>query len=94
MREIDNNIAKGKIDLKDEVKMKLTKDEKTYHSNAWRSHRKSSNSLKKSRGKIYSLLLGKCTQVLVNEMKQDTDWVTISGLFDKSPFLSSLKFLC
>jgi hypothetical protein len=29
MHEIDDDIAKGKIDLKDEVEMKLTKDEKT-----------------------------------------------------------------
>jgi hypothetical protein len=35
MREIDNSIAKGEIDLKDEVEMKLTKDEKISHSNAW-----------------------------------------------------------
>jgi hypothetical protein len=35
MHEINNDIAKGEIDLKDEVEMKLTKDEKTSHSNAW-----------------------------------------------------------
>jgi hypothetical protein len=73
MREVDDQIAKGDIKLKDEVKMKLTNDEKTAHSNAWRSHCKSSNSLKKSRGKIYSLLLGQCTQVLVDKMTQDAD---------------------
>ncbi len=33
MHEIDDDIAKGEIDLKDEVEMKLTKDEKTSHSN-------------------------------------------------------------
>ncbi len=71
--KVDDRIAKGDIELKDEVKMKLTNDEKTAHINAWRSHRESSNSLKKSRGKIYSLLLGQCTQVLVDKMKQDTD---------------------
>ncbi len=49
MYEINNDIAKGKIDLKDEVEMKLTEDEKTSHSNAWQSHRELSNSLKKSR---------------------------------------------
>jgi hypothetical protein len=32
-----------------------------------------SDSLKKSRGKIYSLLLGQCTQVLVDKMKQDAE---------------------
>jgi hypothetical protein len=46
--------------------MKLTDDEKTAHSNVWRTHRELTESLKKSRGKIYSLLLGQCTQVLVD----------------------------
>ncbi len=82
LREVDDQIAKGDINLKDEIEMKLTNDEKTAHSNAWRSHHESSDSLKKSRGKIYSLLLGQCTQVLVDKMKQDADWVKISGLFD------------
>ncbi len=82
LREVDDQIAKGDIELKDEVEMKLTTYEKTAHSNTRRSHCKSSDSLKKSRGKIYSLLLGQCTQVLVDKMKQDADWVTISGLFD------------
>jgi hypothetical protein len=75
LHEVDDQIAKGDIELKDEVKMKLTDDEKTAHSKAWRTHRESSNSLKKSRGKIFSLLLGQCTQVLVDKMKQEADWV-------------------
>jgi hypothetical protein len=62
--------------------MKLTKNEKISHSNAWRTHRETNESLKKSRGKIYSLLLSQCTQVLVNKMKQDVDWVAISESFD------------
>jgi hypothetical protein len=62
--------------------MKLTKDKKIAHANTWRTHRETTESLKKSRGKVYSLLLGQCTQVLVNKMKQDVDWVMISKLFD------------
>jgi hypothetical protein len=57
-------------------------DEWTAHSNVWRTHPETTESLKKSRGKIYSLLLGQCTQVLVDKMKQDTDWVSISDSFD------------
>jgi len=62
--------------------MKLTEDERTAHSNSWRTHRETTESLKKSRVKIYSLLLDQCTQVLVDKMKQDTDWVIISESFD------------
>ncbi len=82
LRKVDDQIAKSDIKLKDEVEMKLTNNEKTAHSNAWRTHCELSNSLKKSRGKIYSLLLRPCTQVLVDKMKQDADWVRISGSFD------------
>jgi hypothetical protein len=39
LRKVDDQIAKGDIKLKDEVKMKLTNYEKTAHSNSWRSHR-------------------------------------------------------
>jgi hypothetical protein len=91
LREVDDQIAKGDIKLKDEVEMKLTNDEKTAHSNAWRTNCKSSNSLKKSRGKIYSLLLGQCTQVLVDKMKQDAVWVKISGSFEPTLLFKLIK---
>jgi hypothetical protein len=62
--------------------MKLTDDKKMAHNNAWQSHHEVTGGLKKNRGKIYSLLLGQCTQVLTDKMKQDVDWVTISDSFD------------
>ena len=62
--------------------MKLTKEEEIAHANLWRTHRETTESLNKSRGKLYSLLLGQCTQVLVNKMKQDVDWVMISESFN------------
>ncbi len=51
MREVNDNIAKGEIELANEVDMKLTKDEEISHSNAWRTHIETNESLKKSRGK-------------------------------------------
>jgi hypothetical protein len=50
MREVDDQIAKGEIELADEIEMKLTED-KIAHANAWRTHRETTESLKKSRGK-------------------------------------------
>ncbi len=81
-REIEDQILKCEIDLNDEVEMKLTDDKKMAHSNTWRSHHETTEGLKKSRGKVYSLLLGQCTQVLVDKMKQDITWVMVSALFD------------
>jgi hypothetical protein len=81
-RDIVDQILCCEIKLKDEDKMKLTDDEKMAHNNAWLSHREVMDGPKKSRGKIFSLLLGQCTQVLIDKMKQDVDWGTISDSFD------------
>jgi hypothetical protein len=81
-QEIENQILKCEIDLNDEVEMKLMDNKKMAHSNAWRSHRETTEGLKKSRGKVYLQLLGQCTQVLVDKMKQDTTLVMVSELFD------------
>jgi hypothetical protein len=82
LREVDDQIAKCNIELTDKVEMKLTKDKKISHSNVWRTHRETTESLKKSRGKAYSLLIGQCTHVLIDKMKHATEWVAISKAFD------------
>ena len=63
-------------------KKRIVSKETMAHSNAWRIHRETTEGPKKSRGKVYSLLLGQCTQVLVDKMKQDATWTTVSELFD------------
>ncbi len=81
-QETEDQILRCDIKLKDKVNMKLTEDEKMSRNNAWHTHRELTDGLKKSRSKIYSLLLGQCTQVLIDKMKQDTDWGTVSDSFD------------
>ena len=43
------------------------------------------------RSKSYYLLLGKCTQVLVDNMKQVNNWVTISTSFDPNLLFKLIK---
>ncbi len=81
-REIEDQILKCEIDLNDEVEMIFTDNKNMAHSNAWHSHRETTEGLKKGRGKVYSLLLSQCTQVLVDKIKQDTTWVMVSESFD------------
>ncbi len=73
--------------------MKLIDNKEMVYSNAWRSHCETTEGLKKSRGKVYLLLLGQCTQVLVDKMKQDTTWVTVSELFDPILLFKLIKSL-
>ena len=81
-QEIRDQILRCKIELKNEVEMKLMENEKTAHGNAWRTHQEVTDGLKKSLGKIYSLLLDQCTQVQINKMEQDADWGAVSDSFD------------
>jgi hypothetical protein len=81
-REIEDQILKCEIGLNDEVEMKLTDNKKMAHSNRWHRHCETTEGLKKSKEKVYSLLLGQCTQVLDDKMKQDTTWVMVSESFD------------
>ncbi len=90
-REIEDQILKCEIDLNNEVEMKLTDNDKMAHSNVWRGHCETTEGLKRSRGKVYLLLLGQCTQVLVDNMKQDTTWVTVSESFDPIRLFKLIK---
>jgi hypothetical protein len=83
--QTDRKLITEKRDIVDQIlrwcEIELTEDEIIMaHNNAWQSHREVTDGLKKSRGKIYSLLLGQCTQVLIDKMKQDVDWGTISDI--------------
>jgi hypothetical protein len=51
LREVDDQIAKCNIELTDKVEMKLTKDEKISHSNAWRTHRRLLRASRRAGGK-------------------------------------------
>ena len=66
LHKVDDQMAKADIKLKDEIKMKLTIDEKMTHNNVCLTYWVTTESPKKSRGKVSSLLLSRCTQVLVN----------------------------
>jgi hypothetical protein len=79
MREVEDDIAKTEIELKDEIDLKLTENEMAAHNSAWLTYQESNKSLMKSKGIVCSLLLGQCTQVLLNEMEQDIYWAMISG---------------
>ncbi len=52
-QEIEDQILKCEMDLKDEVEMKLTDDKKMARSNALHSHRETTEGPKKSKGKVY-----------------------------------------
>ena len=66
-----NYLELAKFELTDVVEVKTTADEAMAFSNSWRTYRERTDRLVRSRGKVYSLVLGQCTTVLLDKMKQD-----------------------
>jgi hypothetical protein len=72
--EVENKLEKSKFELKDVVEEKTTAGEGMTFNNSWCTYRERTDCLVRSRGKVYSLVLGQCTMVLLDKMKQDADW--------------------
>jgi hypothetical protein len=79
---LNNAIAEGDFQLTVDVPIEMTDSEKTQHSNKWQTYRERNAQLLKHRGQAFSLLLGQCTQLLQDRMKQGTDWIAVSTSYD------------
>ena len=75
--EADNKLKLAKFKLIDVVEVKTTADESMAFNNAWQTYHERMDHLVRSRGKVYSLVLGQFTTVLLNKMKQDADWQAV-----------------
>ncbi len=89
--EVDNKLKLAKFKLTDVVEVKTTADESMAFNYAWRTYRERIDCLVTSRGKVYSLVLGQCTTVLLDKMKQDADWQAVSDSYDTLKLLKLLK---
>jgi hypothetical protein len=79
---LNNEIAQGDFEQNVEVPVEMTEAEKTLYSNEWRTYRERNAQLVKHRGQAFSLILGQCTQLLQDKMKQDPDWTMVSTSYD------------
>jgi hypothetical protein len=79
---LENEIANSMFESSEPVSMHLTDSEKTQNNNEWRTYRERNASLQKHRGQTYSLILGQCSQLLKDRMKQDVDWTVVSVSYD------------
>jgi hypothetical protein len=71
---LDNQIAEGSYKQSNEVPIKMLDSGKMQYSNDWRTYQERNVLLTKHRGQAFSLILGQCTQLLQDRMKQDTNW--------------------
>jgi hypothetical protein len=70
---LDNEIAEGNYKQNNEVPIEMLDLEKMQYSNDWRTYQERNVLLTKHRGQASSLILGQCTQLLQDRVKQDTN---------------------
>ena len=79
---LQNQIAEAELEEDEDVPVVLSDAEKTQWNSEWRTYRERKERLVKHRGQAFSLILGQCTQLLQDRMKQDADWTTVSTSYD------------
>lgn len=75
---LENDVAQANFEASKDVPIELTESERTQHSGKWRTYREHNARLQKHRGQAFSLVLGQCSQMLHDKMKQDTNWIVAS----------------
>ncbi len=65
-----------------DVPIKLNDQEQINYSKECRNHSRRISTLETHRGQAYSLILGQCTQLLQDKMKQDAPWTTVSASYN------------
>ena len=84
--DTDDKLEKARQELLDiadsDVSSVMTMEEATIHKNNFRSYHDDEQKLVANRGKVYVLILGQCTQVLKDALKEDDDWNVISASYD------------
>ena len=79
---LENEIEDEKARAGDDIPIEMNATARTKHENAWRTYRERNAILTKHRGQAYSMIKGQCQQVLLDKMKHDPDFTTVSESFD------------
>ena len=79
---LQNEMAQVEFEAAVDVPIDLTNSEKTQWSNDWRTYHERNSQLVRNRGQAFSLIMGQCTQLLQDKMKQDADWEAISTSYN------------
>ena len=76
--QLQNDLVQSDFQALQPVPYDLTADKKTQWDAEWKTYQQRKDQLVKNCGQAYSLVLGQCTQLLQDQMKQDVDWTNVS----------------
>jgi hypothetical protein len=80
--KLNQDIAQADFEAAQDVPIKLNDQEQIDYSNECQNHSRRISTLETHQGQVYSLILGQCTQLLQDKMKQDTSWTMVSAFYN------------
>ena len=91
LARLEGEITKAAFQMKQPVPVEMTPEEHSLYQNEVKSYEAQRQRHKSHRGQAYSVLIGQCTQLLQDKMKQDPDWKTVSTAYDPLTLFSLIE---
>jgi hypothetical protein len=82
LAKLNQDIAQVDFEAAQDVPVKLNDQEQIDYSNECGNHSRRISTLETHQGQAYSLILGQCTQLLQDKMKQEESWTTVSASYN------------
>jgi hypothetical protein len=82
LAKLNQDITQVDFEAAQDVPVELNDQEQINYSNECRNHSRRISTLETHQGQAYSLILGQCTQLIQDKMKQDASWTTVSASYD------------
>ena len=91
LAKLQNNMVEELAKHEDPLEIVLFGDKKAEHEGKWKTYREKQSRLEKHRGQTFSTILEQCLQQLLDQMKQDVIWTTVSTSYDQLQLISIIK---
>ncbi len=82
LAKLNQDISQADFEAAQDVPIELNDQEQIDYSNKCQNHSRRISTLETHRKEWYSLILGQCTKLLQDKMKQDVSWTTFSTSYD------------
>jgi hypothetical protein len=82
LTKLNQDMAQADFEAAQDVSVELNDQEQIGYSNECQNHSRRISTLETHQGQAYSLILGQCTQLLQDKMKQDSSRTMVSASYD------------
>jgi hypothetical protein len=91
LAQLESEITKAEFEMSQPIPIEMTPAENTAYQNEMKSFEARREKLSNHRGQAYAILIGQCTHLLQDKMKQDPDWKTVSTSYNPLSLFSLIE---